>query len=417
MNDKSKPTTSVKAPRQYRGTDVTNLSIEVNSGEYYLLAKVAGKGYKERLDTTSKTEAKDRLNRRLAAIRDAAAKGVELKSELTVGECAKIWLADQVSQAEAGELSAEYVETSLGSSVKKIWKIFPKDFAATAIRKVTLDDLKTGHSKIYGTGSATLVNTVRRCLHGFFETAIDRKVLTENLADKLPNKTKRDTLKEIPTDEQITKLLAHISRKGYSNSHKFKIVEFIQFLCWTGCRQNEAANTEVRDVDFAKLLLKVRICKGSGGDESRARFVPIAPQAVEFFTKLVQGKQPGDALLGVSECLETLELACKELNLPKYVHHTFRHVFATRALEATGCDYFTVAHWLGHTDGGKLLARKYAHLNQAHSQKQAAKLSFTFGSSVTPPVIARTIVLNGKQFTHEEILAALAAQGNLSKAA
>ena len=39
-----------------------------------------------------------------------------------------------------------------------------------------------------------------------------------------------------------------------------------------------------------------------------------------------------------------------------------------------GIDFMTIAGWLGHQDGGILVAKVYGHLNDAHQRTAAAKL-------------------------------------------
>jgi site-specific recombinase XerD len=54
--------------------------------------------------------------------------------------------------------------------------------------------------------------------------------------------------------------------------------------------------------------------------------------------------------------------------------HYLRHYFASKAVMA-GVDRFTLVEWLGHADGGKLIAKTYGHLSNEFQQKQAEKLT------------------------------------------
>ena len=36
-----------------------------------------------------------------------------------------------------------------------------------------------------------------------------------------------------------------------------------------------------------------------------------------------------------------------------------------------GIDYMTIAHWLGHSDGGVLIGKTYGHLNDKHKARMA----------------------------------------------
>ena len=56
-------------------------------------------------------------------------------------------------------------------------------------------------------------------------------------------------------------------------------------------------------------------------------------------------------------------------------HHTFRHFFASNAIEQ-GIDFKVIAEWLGHADGGVLVARTYGHLRAEHSAAMAKRMTF-----------------------------------------
>ena len=52
-----------------------------------------------------------------------------------------------------------------------------------------------------------------------------------------------------------------------------------------------------------------------------------------------------------------------------------RHFFCSNAIEA-GCDFKVIAGWLGHKDGGVLVAQTYGHLRNEHSTAMAKRLTF-----------------------------------------
>ena len=55
-------------------------------------------------------------------------------------------------------------------------------------------------------------------------------------------------------------------------------------------------------------------------------------------------------------------------------HHDMRRLFATRCIES-GVDVPTAARWMGHSDGGALLAKTYFHLLDGHSREMARMVS------------------------------------------
>ena len=54
--------------------------------------------------------------------------------------------------------------------------------------------------------------------------------------------------------------------------------------------------------------------------------------------------------------------------------HDFRHFFASQCVMG-GLDFMTIAHWLGHSDGGILVGKVYGHLADAHKARMADSLS------------------------------------------
>lgn len=60
---------------------------------------------------------------------------------------------------------------------------------------------------------------------------------------------------------------------------------------------------------------------------------------------------------------------------PRFAHHALRHFFCSNAIEA-GIDFKAIAGWLGHKDGGVLVAKTYGHLRNEHSATMAQRMTF-----------------------------------------
>jgi site-specific recombinase XerD len=56
-----------------------------------------------------------------------------------------------------------------------------------------------------------------------------------------------------------------------------------------------------------------------------------------------------------------------------------RHFFCSNAIEA-GIDFKVIAEWLGHKDGGILVAKTYGHLRAEHSAAMAKRITFDASS-------------------------------------
>jgi integrase len=119
-------------------------------------------------------------------------------------------------------------------------------------------------------------------------------------------------------------------------------------------------NRDTRTVDFnAKLGELLR-------DMAKRR----APDCTWLFPSPRRG--PRD--IHAKSFRECLKMSRRAAGLEWMAFHDLRHRFASLAVMA-GLDYMTIAAWLGHKDGGMLVARVYGHLSDTHKAQAAAKLS------------------------------------------
>ncbi len=101
--------------------------------------------------------------------------------------------------------------------------------------------------------------------------------------------------------------------------------------------------------------------------------MPLVPGAREVLEQLRALNVPGGFVLPHQHPRKAMEVAARAAGLGHWSPHLCRHYFATRCIQA-GVDMPTVARWLGHQDGGALLAKTYFHLADEHSQEMAAKV-------------------------------------------
>jgi len=136
----------------------------------------------------------------------------------------------------------------------------------------------------------------------------------------------------------------------------------------TGLRLEEATHLKVRDIDSARMLL--RVAHGKGAKE---RLVPLSPRLlVELreYWKVVRPDRwlfPGgaaDHALSATTVQKSCKRAALEAGIPKHVTpHTLRHSHATALLEA-GVDLLTIQRLLGHRSFSTTLI--YLHVRRPH---------------------------------------------------
>ena len=146
-----------------------------------------------------------------------------------------------------------------------------------------------------------------------------------------------------------------------------------------GCLRNVSRHASAltwADVDFAKNTLTV-----TGGEQGTKnhefRVVPMTSALRELLERLKADRspKPEERIALIGDAKRCLTRACRQMGLPRFSHHDFRHFFATTCIES-GVDIPTVSRWLGHKDGGALAMRVYGHLRHDHSIAAAQRVVF-----------------------------------------
>ena len=137
------------------------------------------------------------------------------------------------------------------------------------------------------------------------------------------------------------------------------------------------------DVDFEKQT--VTITGGHGGTKNgKVRviplFSPLRRLLLDFQARLKHPPKLRDRIVVITDTRSGLHTACRRLGLPPYHIHSFRHFFASNAIEA-GVDFKVIASWLGHSDGGVRVMQIYGHLRDEHGEAMAKKITFDAGAS------------------------------------
>lgn len=162
---------------------------------------------------------------------------------------------------------------------------------------------------------------------------------------------------------EFSRLLVELDRRPQSHAGLV-----VRFLAHTGLRINEARQLRWSDVQDDFIL-----APGSVTKNGRPRIIPFINGIRQVLEELrgVTGNE--EKILPQAECKRSLQTACALAELPRLSHHDFRHLYATRCIQS-GVDLPTVARWLGHRDGGALLAQTYYHLADEHSRLMATRV-------------------------------------------
>ena len=149
--------------------------------------------------------------------------------------------------------------------------------------------------------------------------------------------------------------------------------DLVELLAYTGTRLNEARNLLWSDVNFAGNKINLRVTMNG-----EPRMAPMMAELKALLQKLKEespGSRPESTVAKVFEAQKSIASACMKAGIAKITHHDLRHLFATTCLEA-GIDIPTVAHLLGHKDGGALAMKTYGHLRDEHAQRMIKLVSY-----------------------------------------
>jgi integrase len=192
---------------------------------------------------------------------------------------------------------------------------------------------------------------------------------------KLKHKVEK---KEIPNAQEIEKYVSAAIAQCPKSGNQF--ADYLRLLMYTGARETEALSLQWGDINFEKR--QVHFHRNTKfGKERWLEFNPkLEAHLKEMHARRKEGTDwlfpsPRPNVQGgrITNFRRTLEKVREKVGAYLSEHY-LRHYFASRCVEE-GVDRFTLVEWLGHADGGKLIAKTYGHLSNEFKQKQAEKLT------------------------------------------
>jgi integrase len=232
--------------------------------------------------------------------------------------------------------------------VQTICRLWPEKFE-TEIGQITEADAAAFVGRI-GHYSTSRFNGMLTALKAVLPVAVSIRRRRVRLKE-------RHTLSQLEFSHLLSAL------EGRPQSHGRLVVSF---LAHTGLRINEARQLRWSDIQTDYILVPGAVTKSD-----KPRVIPFINGIREVLGQLRE--IGGELIIPQGEVKRSLQTACRLAGLPRLSHHDFRHLFATRCIQS-GVDLPTVARWLGHQDGGALLAKIYFHLVDEHSRRMAAKV-------------------------------------------
>jgi integrase len=332
-----------------------------SSGTYYALVKRGGKQIKRSLKTTDRKLAE----RRLSDFRKESGQARAGKEEcrLTFAQIGKQWFTLQSSTLKPA--SARRITLCLKEASKRFGSMRVTEITKQMCREWAAGRAAEVHPSTY--------NKDVYLLKAVLEYAIERGILLDNPAKSVPRLKAVSKLVQIPSRADFDLLVAELDK---GDSRKHEAANLVHLLAYSGMRLAEATNILWREVDFERGQFIVT--GGAVGTKNHEiRIVPLFPMLCNFLIKLRDEKQPkpDDRIINSDSAKRAIASACKAAGLQKVTHHSLRHFFVSNAIEV-GIDFKTIAAWIGHKDGGLLVAKTYGHLRDTHSSAMAQRMVF-----------------------------------------
>jgi site-specific recombinase XerD len=261
------------------------------------------------------------------------------------------------------ELVRRHYATTTRESYLKIVKAFHRH-TGRRLDRIGPDDLRRYQVFLLEDRKLAVGTVVAQiaALRFFFLRVLKRRDMKEDL----PYPKHRRRLPIVLSPEEVQRLIA-----GAKNLYHRTL---LLTLYGAGLRRSELCRLKVRDIDSARMVLRVE--QGKGG---RDRDVPLSPTLLaalrEYYrwmrpqTYLFPGTRNGwraDAPITARVIWEAVRLATRRAGIDKPVTpHTLRHYHETHLLEA-GADLRTIQLLLGHADLAHTTV--YLHLSRHHLQ-------------------------------------------------
>jgi integrase len=334
-----------------------NLYRNESSGTYYALVKRSGKQIRRSLKTKDRKLA-DRRLRTFQNDMDRVdlAKG---KVKISFKEMAERWL--KTIRPHLKDSTYLRRETAL----KALYPYFGK----TNLRSITKRQCEDWASKRGPSIAAATFNIERETLIAVLQHSQDEGILLVNPARIVKKRKRGKTQLEIPSQEELLRMLKHLRAQDIRYQ---RTADMVELLAWSGMRLGEANEFRWRDIDWKRGLFTVT--GGETGTKNHdVRMVPMFPSLKAFLKGLMKREgeiDPDSLVVSIQTARKGIQKACRDLGLPSYHHHSMRHFFVSMAIEKN-IDFKTIAAWVGHKDGGVLVAQTYGHLRDTHSMEMA----------------------------------------------
>ena len=331
-----------------------------SSGSYYAWVKKSGKQIKKSLKTKDLALAKRRLREFYGLIDQADPNRRKLR--LNFDQVAENWLF--TLKPHLKPMSYRRRETSINA--------LRPYFGGVGVRSISRRNCEEWANKRAVQRAASTFNNELGTLNNILDYAVQEGFILSNPAKNLRRRPSGRHELVIPTRDQFRTILKQLRNLDIRYWHA---ADLLELLAYSGMRLGEAVEFRWKHIDEERGLFLVT--GGEAGTKNHdVRTVPVFPALKAFLDRrkaAIGDIDPDARIVSISNASKALRAVCALLGFTRFTHHSMRHFFVSNAIEK-GIDFKTIAAWVGHKDGGILVAQTYGHLRDVHSMEMAQRM-------------------------------------------
>jgi integrase len=250
------------------------------------------------------------------------------------------------------------------------WK---RHFGDKRLDKITALHIRNCRNERLESVAARTVNLELNELRQLLNLAHEQKLVLSNVAYQVKNLSAPAEEKRLVAKEEIERLVEGALKMKNGR----QLADFLLLATYSGARQKEILqlkwsniNWQSGHVHFEAQTTKKLYAKDVNFNpllEAHLKDMHIRRKDEVFLFPSARGER-------IKSYFHTIRSLAKNTGI-QFTGHLLRHYFISQ-LVMKGYNFKLIANWVGHKDGGRLIAERYGHLNDSHRKEMAAKVDF-----------------------------------------
>lgn len=346
-------------------TRTQNLRRYKPSGTYFIRGRFGSLGIvQESLETDDYEVAKIKLHKRREELRSIS--GRAGSAPRTLHEA----LDRLRAQIDADPSRKPNTKKTCRDRLKPMCKGGKCPLPDTPLLKLTCVEMLNWWSGVVARYNPIQANAMLGLLRRAIKLARKHGGITDDPTEELKRAKLEKKRRRMPTPEEFRAIVDDLRSQHHPISRH--TADRIEFAAYTGARPAEINKASTFDVDFQQEGVWINGVKNN----TERRFIPFNPALRSLLERMRDRPWKPGRLFTTLSPKKALWRSCERLNLGYRMQvYDLRRFFITVCVESD-VNIRTIAEWVGHRDGGKLVLSTYAQTRDEHSRTQAAKVTF-----------------------------------------